>query len=128
VRGGDFSWPQVGTFVATSGDLRWPPAGTFSWPRTFGHLPADESGQFDQLALPVAADMMPAAVFEKVEPTGHDWFAPGVDPTVHLNCLPTVSGPWILNHNRAHFANDGYASAEVALWDPDSPNGPALLA
>ncbi len=34
VRGGDFSWPQVGTFVATSGDLRWPPAGTFSWPRT----------------------------------------------------------------------------------------------
>ena len=24
VRGGDFSWPQVGTFVATSGDLRWP--------------------------------------------------------------------------------------------------------
>src|SRR5665213_3546257 len=41
VRGGDFSWPQVGTFVATSGDLRWPPAGTFSWPRTTGQLDAD---------------------------------------------------------------------------------------
>ena len=24
VRGGDFSWPQVGTFLATSGDLSWP--------------------------------------------------------------------------------------------------------
>jgi len=24
VRGGDFSWPQVGTFVATSGDLAGP--------------------------------------------------------------------------------------------------------
>ena len=24
VRGGDFSWPKAGTFVATSGDLRWP--------------------------------------------------------------------------------------------------------
>jgi hypothetical protein len=34
VRGGDFSWPKVGTFVATSGDLKWPIPGTFSWPRT----------------------------------------------------------------------------------------------
>ena len=34
VRGGDFSWPKAGTFVATSGDLRWPQPGTFSWPRT----------------------------------------------------------------------------------------------
>jgi hypothetical protein len=24
VRGGDFSWPQVGTFLATSGDFSWP--------------------------------------------------------------------------------------------------------
>ena len=34
MRGGDFSWPKAGTFVATSGDLRWPQPGTFSWPRT----------------------------------------------------------------------------------------------
>ena len=92
----------------------------------FEHLPADENGQFDQLALLVAADMMPSAVFEKVEPTERDWFAPSVDLTVHLIGLPT--GPWILNHNRAHFANDGYASAEVALWDPHAPDGPTLLA
>ena len=57
--------------------------------------------------------------------TERDWFAPSVDLTVHLNDLPT--GPWILNHNRAHFANDGYASAEVALSDPHAPDGPTLL-
>src|SRR5271165_2525753 len=55
----------------------------------FEDLPADENGQFDQLALLVAADMMPSAVFEKVEPTERDWFAPSVDLTVHLVGLPT---------------------------------------
>ena len=39
----------------------------------FEHLPADENGQFDQPALLVAADMMPAAVFEKVEPIEREW-------------------------------------------------------
>jgi len=92
----------------------------------FEQLPADQNGTFDQLALLVAADMMPAAVFERVGPTERGWFAPSVDLTVHLNGLPT--GPWILNHNRAHFADHGYASAEVALWDPHTPDGPTLLA
>jgi acyl-CoA thioesterase len=92
----------------------------------FDHFPADEHGKFDQLALLVAADMMPSAVFERVGSTETGWFAPSVDLTVHLTDLPT--GTWILNHNRAHFAGDGYASAESALWDPHGPNGPTLLA
>ena len=96
-----------------------------TWIR-FEHFPGDEHGGFDQLALLVAADMMPSAVFEKVEPTETGWFAPSVDLTVHLAGLPT--GTWILNHNRAHFAGDGYASAEAALWDPQGDNGPTLLA
>jgi hypothetical protein len=25
--------------------------------------------------------------------------------------------PWVLGHNRARFAGDGYASADMALWD-----------
>lgn len=89
----------------------------------FEHFPRDEHGQFDQLALLVAADMMPSAVFEKVGSEESHWFAPSVDLTVHLVGVPT--GTWILNHNRAHYAGDGYASAEAALWDPD---GPTLLA
>jgi acyl-CoA thioesterase len=70
--------------------------------------------------------MMPNAVFEKLGPAETGWFAPSVDLTVHLADIPT--GTWILNHNRAHYAGDGYASAEAALWDPDGRNGPTLLA
>jgi hypothetical protein len=61
----------------------------------FEHFPADEHGRFDPLALLVAADMMPSAVFEKMGPGETDWFAPSVDLTVHLTDLPT--GAWILN-------------------------------
>src|ERR1700722_10325033 len=45
VRGGDFSWPKAGTFVAKSGDLRWPKPGTFSWPRTTMADPDDSRRQ-----------------------------------------------------------------------------------
>ncbi len=96
-----------------------------TWIR-FEHFPGDEHGQFDPLALLVAADMMPSAVFEKVGADEDGWFAPSVDLTVHLVDVPT--GTWILNHNRAHYAGDGYASAEAALWDPHGRNGPTLLA
>ena len=92
----------------------------------FEQFPADEHGRFDQLALLVAADMMPSAVFEKVGSEEDGWFAPSVDLTVHFAGVPT--GEWILNHNRAHYAGDGYTSAEVALWDPDGSDGPTLLA
>jgi acyl-CoA thioesterase len=92
----------------------------------FEHFPDDGHGQFDQLALLVAADMMPSAVFEKVGTKESGWFAPSVDLTVHVAALPT--GTWILNHNRAHYAGDGYASAEATLWDPHGREGPTLLA
>ena len=92
----------------------------------FEQFPADEQGRFDQLALLAAADMMPSAVFEKVGSVEDGWFAPSVDLTVHFVGVPT--GEWILNHNRAHYAGDGYTSAEVALWDPEGADGPTLLA
>lgn len=96
-----------------------------TWFRFEGQ-PTDATGGFDQLALLIAADMMPSAVFEKLGPTPGRWFAPSVDLTVHLAALP--KGEWILNHNKAHYAGDGYASAEVALWDPEGDDGPTLLA
>jgi hypothetical protein len=34
---------------------------------------------------------------------------------VHL--LDVCRSPWVLAHNRARFAGDGYASADMALWD-----------
>ena len=48
-------------------------------------------------------------------PPTAQWFAPSVDLTVHL--LDQCRSPWVLAHNRARFAGDGYASADMALWD-----------
>jgi acyl-CoA thioesterase len=125
-------WNDVIEGRPALGHAPWDPsprraAEVATWIR-FEQFPADEHGQFDPLALLVAADMMPSAVFEKMgsTDTDTDYFAPSVDLTVHLFELPT--GTWILNHNRAHFAGDGYASAEAALWDPYGRNGPTLVA
>jgi acyl-CoA thioesterase len=123
-------WGEVIEGRPALGHAPWDPsprgaAEVATWFR-FEHFPGDEHGRFDALALLVAADMMPSAVFEKLGPAEDGWFAPSVDLTVHLAGLPT--GSWILNHNRAHYAGEGYASAESALWDPDGPNGPTLLA
>jgi len=125
-------WTEVLEGRPALGHAPWDPsprgaAEVATWFR-FEHFPGDEHGQFDQLALLIAADMMVSAVFEKLGPADDDdrWFAPSVDLTVHFLGVPT--GTWILNHNRAHYAGDGYASAEVALWDPQGSDGPTLLA
>ena len=74
-----------------------------------------DDGTIDPLALVVLADTMPGAVAEKVARRDRSWFAPSVDLTVHL--LDHCRSPWVLAHNRARFAGDGYASADIALWD-----------
>jgi hypothetical protein len=81
----------------------------------FDETPFLDDGTMDPLALVVLADTMPGAVSEKVGPTDRAWFAPSVDLTVHL--LDHCRSPWVLAHNRARFAGDGYASADMALWD-----------
>ena len=56
------------------------------------------------------------------------WFAPSVDLSVHL--LDDCRSSWVLAHNRARFAGDGYASADMALWDcgDDGAGPPRLVA
>jgi hypothetical protein len=80
------------------------------------------------LAIVVLADTMPGAVGEKVGPQDRTWFAPSVDLTVHL--LDECRSPWVLAHNRARHAGDGYASADMALWDygSDCTSPPRLIA
>jgi acyl-CoA thioesterase len=92
--------------------------------------PLLDDGTFDPLALVVLIDTMPGAVAEKL---GDDrdrrrWFAPSVDLTVHL--LDDCRSPWVLAHNRARHAGDGYASAEMTLWDcgPEGRDTPRLVA
>jgi acyl-CoA thioesterase len=81
----------------------------------FDETPFLADGTLDPFALVVLADTMPGAVGERLGPTGRDWFAPSIDLTVHL--LDHCRSPWVLAHNRARFAGDGYASADMALWD-----------
>lgn len=45
------------------------------------------------------------------------WLPPSADLTVHV--LGEARSEWVLARNRARFAGDGYASAEMELWDPE---------
>ena len=95
----------------------------------FDDPPFRDDGTIDPLAVVVLADTMPGAVGEMVGPTtDRGWFAPSVDLTVHL--LDDCRSPWVLAHNRARYAGDGYASADMALWDcgPDGADAPRLVA
>lgn len=98
-----------------------------AWYR-FDETPFLDDGTLDPLALVVMADTMPGAVGERIGRQPRMWFAPSVDLTVHL--LGECRSPWVLGHNQARFAGDGYASADMALWDcgPDCTDEPRLVA
>ncbi len=102
-------------------------AETATWYR-FDRPPFLDDGTLDPLALVVLADTMPGAVAEKVGRQERSWFAPSIDLTVHL--LDHCRSPWVLAHNRARFAGEGYASADMALWDcgQDGTDAPRLVA
>jgi acyl-CoA thioesterase len=92
----------------------------------FDAPPFLDDGTIDPFALPVLVDTMPGAVGDKVGPG--NWFAPSIDLTVHL--LDQCRSPWVMAHNQARFAGDGYASADMALWDygPNCDETPRLVA
>ncbi|MFN8019005.1 MAG: thioesterase family protein [Acidimicrobiales bacterium] len=98
-----------------------------TWVR-FVDQPLQDDGTLDPLSYLVLVDMMPGAVFEALGPLddGVRWFAPSIDLSLHV--FGPASPGWMLAHARAHHAGDGYASAEMALWDPRPADGPALVA
>lgn len=98
-----------------------------AWYR-FDEPPFLADGTIDPYSLVVLADTMPGAVGEKLGPVPRTWFAPSVDLTVHL--FDDCRSPWVLGHNRARHAGDGYASADMALWDygPEARGEPRLVA
>jgi len=94
----------------------------------FDEPPMLDDGTMDPLAVVILADTMPGAVGEKIGPQDGNWFAPSIDLTVHM--LDDCRSPWLLAHNRARYAGDGYASADMALWDCglDGADAPRLVA
>ena len=129
----DGPWPFWGEVLegrSASGKAPWDDtpsdvAEVVQWLR-FDEQPTGPDGDLDPLALLVLADVMPGAVFQRLEPVERGWFAPSIDLSVHI--LATASPGWILSHVKAHAAGDGYATAEAALWDPRGPDGPKLVA
>jgi acyl-CoA thioesterase len=91
------------------------PAESANWYR-LDHPPLRSDGRLDPLAAVVLCDTMPGAVGQKLGPEAGPWFGPSVDLTVHVFGAPEPG--WLLAHNRARFAGDGYASVDMALWDP----------
>jgi acyl-CoA thioesterase len=85
-----------------------------SWYR-FDDPPLLEDGTLDPLGSVTLADRMPGAVSERLGHREDNWFAPSVDLTVHL--FAPVRSEWVLAHDRARWAHDGWASAEGTLWD-----------
>lgn len=88
-----------------------------------------DGGVVEPLALVVFADTMPGAVAEKIgNEERNGWFGPSVDLTFHL--LDECRSEWVLAHNRARHAGDGYASVDMALWDCGQDGGgrPRLVA
>ena len=100
------------------------PAEVANWYR-LDHPPLAPDGSLDVAGLIVIGDTMPGPVGQKLGPQEHDWFAPSIDFT--LQVLGTASPGWLLAHQKARHAGDGYASVEAALWDPRGPVGPTLV-
>lgn len=129
----DGPWPFWGEVVEgrlALGHLGWDdsPRGAAevaNWFR-FDDPPVGPDGLLDPLSLLVMADVMPGAVFERIGTRDQNVFAPSVDLSVHLFGHATPG--WILAHAKAHLAADGYASAEMALWDPRADGSPKLVA
>jgi acyl-CoA thioesterase len=81
----------------------------------FDDPPVVDGGRLDPLAVVTLCDTMPGAVGERMGPDAPFWLPPSADLTVHVFA---DAGPgWLLAHNRAHAAGDGYASVEMSLWD-----------
>ena len=87
-----------------------------TWLR-FDQPPLMRDGSLDPLGILTLADRMPGCISEMTGHGGPPWFAPSADLTVHF--LEPMRGEWLLAHDRARWADDGWASAESLLWDED---------
>jgi acyl-CoA thioesterase len=96
------------------------PAEAAFWYR-LDHPPRLDDGSVDVAGTVVLCDTMPSSVGQKLGPDSGQWFAPSVDYTLHV--FAPASPGWLLAHHKARHAGDGYASVELALWDPTA--GPA---
>lgn len=89
-------------------------AETIRWIR-YRVPPRLPDGTIDRLSLIGLADTMPPAVGQYMGPGFRFYHAPSVD--LSMRFFADTDEEWVLMHVKSHWAGDGYASAEVALWD-----------
>jgi acyl-CoA thioesterase len=82
----------------------------------FDDPPVVAGDVLDPAAVVTLCDTMPGSVTERMGSGMPFFLPPSTDLTVHL--LGDAAPGWLLAHNRARWAGEGYASAEVTLWDP----------
>ena len=87
-----------------------------TWLR-FDDPPRMADGSLDPLGLVTLADRMPGCIGERLGHRGPRFFAPSADLTVQL--FEPLHTEWVLAHDRARWADDGWASAESHLWGED---------
>lgn len=83
----------------------------------FDEPPLVDGDLLDPLAVVTLCDTMPGAVGERMGTGVPPWLPPSADITIHL--LGDAGPGWLLCHNRARWAGEGYASVEMTLWDPE---------
>ncbi len=113
-------WDEIIETRPASGRPPWEPfeegpAEAIYWYR-LDEPPVLDDGTLDPVAAIVVCDTMPGAVGQKLGPDSGHWFGPSADFTIHV--LNPARPGWLLAHNRARHAGDGYASVDMALWDP----------
>jgi len=84
-----------------------------TWLR-FDDPPLTADGSLDPLGVLTLADRMPGAVAQMIGRQPEPWFAPSADLTFHV--FEPADTKWLLAHDRARWADDGWASAETTLW------------
>jgi acyl-CoA thioesterase len=87
-----------------------------TWVR-FDEPPLGPDGSLDPLGVLTLADRMPGSVAERIGRKGDPWFSPSADLTFHL--FEPARTEWLLAHDRARWADDGWASAESTIWDQE---------
>jgi len=76
---------------------------------------SETRGAPDEFGLLPLADTMPPAIGQYLGP-GHRFFhAPSVD--LYFQSIAAPESEWILTRSRIRWGGDGYASAEMHLWD-----------
>jgi acyl-CoA thioesterase len=86
------------------------------WVR-YRSAPRRPDGRIDPLSLVGLADTMPSAVGQYLGPGAPFFHAPSVDLNMHF--FADTETDWVLIRTVGHWAGDGYASAQVTLWDAD---------